>query len=216
MTTRLEHPSANASFATGIERHPERRLEEDQAREILVQGLVAHVGFVDQGLPYVIPMSYHYDAAEPLGLYLHGSLQSRALRLLATGVPACAEVTLLEGLVYSKAAMFHSLNYRSVLAFGKGAEITDSDHKQTIFTAMIARYFAGRAPGTDYVAAPEPHLDITLLVRLQIEALSAKGRAGGPKGPKDGRAAAAGSAGVADVPKGCPWHAQAEKGHGHV
>lgn len=212
-----------------IERHPERKGDDTQAQEVLAQGLVAHVGFIEQGLPYVIPMSYHYDPGEPLALYLHGSPHSRALLLLATGAPACIEVTLLEGLVYSKAAMFHSMNYSSVLAFGTGVEITDQAHKQEIFNAMIARYFAGRTPGEDYIEAPDKHLDATLLVKIRIEGMSAKARAGGPKAPEDSKPEVPGSFGVAPVPKGCPFHAaraheqvdhQPEnprrEGHGHV
>ena len=50
----------------------------EEAAEILSAGYVAHVGFIEDGLPYVIPLSYHYDSENPEKLYLHGSVRSRA------------------------------------------------------------------------------------------------------------------------------------------
>ena len=72
------------SERTRIKNHPGRAVPEE-AMEILSQGLVAHVGFIEDGLPYVIPLSFHYDSQAPDRLYLHGSIRSRALEVLATG-----------------------------------------------------------------------------------------------------------------------------------
>ena len=58
---------------------------------------MAHVGFIEDGLPYVIPLSYHYDDQRPDRLYLHGSIRSRALELLASGAPVCVTVTMTDG-----------------------------------------------------------------------------------------------------------------------
>lgn len=205
-------------FKTKIERHPERQIS-SEAQSILQQGLLAHVGFIDDGLPYVIPMSYHY--AED-SIYLHGSLHSRALQLIGAGAPTCIEISLLDGLVYSREAMFHSMNYRSVMAFGKGQMIEDPEYKQEIFNAMIPRYFEGRTAGQDYQEAPQKHLEQTLLVKIQLEAVSAKAREGGPNAPQDKLAAKLGqdqikgSSGIAPVPQACPFHSQSPKGHPHV
>lgn len=201
---------SESGFKYGLGTHPERQAD-GEAEAVLSQGLLAHVGFIDEGLPYVIPMSYQY-MAEDKAVYLHGALQSRALKLLGQGQPACLEVTLLEGLVYSKAAMFHSMNYRSVLAFGKGEEVRDRDQKQRVFDAMIARMYEGRAVGQDYDAAPDEHLEITRVVKIPIEAISTKQRQGGPNGPDDRRESHPGTAGVAPIedkpqpPAGCPFH----------
>ena len=130
---------------TRIRNHPERAVPE-QSAEILSQGVVAHVGFVEDGLPYVIPLSYHYDMDAPGKIYLHGSIRSRAMEVLASGAPVCVTVTL-TGLVYSRKAMNHSMNYRSVVLFGKGREVTDADEKFSLFDAMVQRYFPGRYGG---------------------------------------------------------------------
>src|SRR5262245_36096793 len=106
---------------TTLRVHPERSVPEE-APEILSAGVVAHVGFEAEGQPYVIPMTYHYDPAEPKRLYLHGAHMSRLMNHLATGAAVCVTVTLTDGLVYSRTALYHSVNYRSIVCFGRAAE----------------------------------------------------------------------------------------------
>ena len=182
------------SERTIIKNHPERAVPEEAA-EILSAGLVAHVGFIEDGLPYVIPLSYHYDGEQPDRLYLHGSIRSRALELLASGDPVCVTVTLTDGLVYSRKAMNHSMNYRSVVLFGTAREVTDHDEKFALFDRMVQRYFPNRLLERDYNPPPASDLGVTALVEVQIEEWNAKARRGGPTGPDDDNPDALGSAG---------------------
>ena len=182
------------SERTRIKNHPERSVPEEAA-EILSAGFVAHVGFIEDGLPYVIPLSYHYDSENPEKLYLHGSVRSRAMELLATGAPVCVTVTLTDGLVYSRKAMNHSMNYRSVVLFGTAREVTDHDEKFGLFDSMVQRYFPDRLLERDYNPPPASDLGVTSLVEVQVEEWSAKARRGGPTGPDDDNPEANGSAG---------------------
>ena len=181
-----------------IQRHAERSVPE-QAAEILSEGRVAHVGFVEDGQPYVIPMGYHFDAAQPDRMYLHGSPESRAMKHLASGAAVCATVTLLDGLVYSRTALYHSMNYRSVVGFGHGRAVTDPRTQRKVFEATIRRYFAGRTEGVDYTAPTAEQLEATTLVELVMDEWSAKAREGGPKGPLDALEDAPGTCGVAPL-----------------
>ena len=196
---------------TNIKNHPERTVTDD-APDILLSGTVAHVGFVDDGMPFVIPLSYHYDANTPGKIYLHGSVRSRAMNLLAKSVPVCVTVTLTEGLVYSRKAMNHSINYRSVVLFGKGREVVDEARKFDLFDKMVRRYFPGREVGKHYDAPPSADLGATALVEVDIEEWNAKARHGGPTGPDDDNPDAPGSAGVVDV-RGGVGEAQDQRRH---
>ena len=182
---------------TRIRNHPERAVPEETA-QILADGVVAHVGFIQDDMPYVIPLSYHYDQETPEVLYLHGSVRSRAMKLLATGAPVCVTVTLTDGLVYSRKAMNHSMNYRSAVVFGAAREVTDESEKSEIFDDMVQRYFPGRTLGHDYNVPPSADLSITTLVKVRIEDWSGKARRGGPTGPDDDDPNALGSAGVVE------------------
>lgn len=180
---------------TTIRRHPERSVPQEFDR-ILQEGRVAHVGFCEHGQPYVMPFSYHYDAGNPRKLYLHGAHGSRTLQFLADGAPVCIEVTLVDGFVYSRTAIDHSINYRSVVCFGQAQRVTDLTQKRAIFEKMVARYFSGRTAGRDYETAPTEHLQATTLLEVQLKSRSAKARSGGPNGPQDADKSAPGSAGV--------------------
>ncbi len=184
------------TLRTTIRSHPERSVP-DAAPEILAAGLVAHVGFEVDGQPYVIPMSYQYDPAEPRRLYLHAAHVSRLIRRLQGGGSVCVTVTIVDGLVYSRTAKYHSMNYRSVVCFGRAA--ADEGDRGDVLAAMVARYFPGREAGRDYEAAPSTHLDATGFVALEIEEWSAKARTGGPNGPRDSDPDAPGSAGVVQI-----------------
>jgi uncharacterized protein len=183
---------------TRIRRHPERAVPE-AAASILGQGAVAHVGFVEDGWPVVIPLLYHFDPEVPDRLYVHGARASRALQHLATGRPVCLEVTLLDGLVYSRAAESHSANYRSAVVFGHAQAVGDEATKRAVFEAMTRRYFAGRTLGRDYQPVSSEYLATTALVEVRIEAHSAKARTGGPLGAGDDDPTAPGTSGVVDL-----------------
>lgn len=178
-----------------ILRHPERSVP-DEFAAFMTTGFVAHVGFCMDGQPYVIPLAYHFSPAEPSRVYLHASNQSRMAEVLASGTPIAVCVTQVDGLVYSRTAMNHSMNYRSAVCFGRGREITDVETKRQVFQAMTGRYFSGRTAGVHYEPATDAQLDTTTLVALEIEEGSAKTRRGGPNGPTDNDPTAAGTCGV--------------------
>src|SRR5262249_1084806 len=138
-----------ASARSRVQRHPERARPE-LAEAILRMGRVAHVAFQLESQPYVLPLTYDYDDGT---LYLHGAPAGRALGVLRTGVPVCIEVTLLDGLVASRNAKSHSMNYRSVLVFGRATSVADETEKRRVFERMTARYFSGRVADVDYLSA---------------------------------------------------------------
>ncbi len=193
----------SAAPAHGVIRaHPERDRTADAPR-ILAACLVAHVGFVQDDRPVVIPMTYHYSEAEPYRLVLHGGVRGRLMAQLAGGAPVGVTVTELDGLVYSRSALHPSVNYRSVMLSARAAMVQPQGaERERILEAMIARYFPGRRAGVDYEAATAAHLEATALVALEIEEWSAKVRDGGPTGPGDGDPSRRGSAGVLPLRRG--------------
>lgn len=179
---------------TKIRRHPERALPlPEDAEAILDQSLVAHVGIVEDGYPVVIPMTYYHEGGS---IFLHGAPGSRLIKMLASGSPICVETTLVDGLIASKSAETHSVNYRSVVCFGRGTLVRDRERRRAVLEAMIARYFPGRAAGTDYAPITDREDKATRLIEIRIDEISAKGRFGGPRGPFDDDPIAPGNAGI--------------------
>jgi nitroimidazol reductase NimA-like FMN-containing flavoprotein (pyridoxamine 5'-phosphate oxidase superfamily) len=117
---------------TKISRHDERgSYDREIAYAILDEGLVAHVGLDTGNGVMVIPMTYARMGDE---LILHGAVASRWLSSFAEGRPISVCVTLLDGLVLAQSAFSHSMNYRSVVAFGEARVITDPEKKEAAFT----------------------------------------------------------------------------------
>lgn len=187
---------------TKLRQHPERSAP-DAAHAILSAGIVAHVGISDPEGPLVIPMTYEFTMSRPDRIYLHGAHHSRLLKAVATGEPVCVTVTLTDGIVLSKTALNHSVNYRSVVCFcrASGEELTLEEQRE-LLQGMISRYVPGRTAGVDYGVTPDRHLETTAFVPMAITALSAKMRTGGSKGPGDDDPSVLGTAGVIPVPQG--------------
>ena len=144
---------------------------------ILDEGWIAHVSFADDsGQPFVIPMTY---VREGDVVYLHGSIASRLLSRLDEGVDICLCVTLIDGLVLARSQFHHSMNYRSVVAFGKAKPITDPAEKAFIFASFVDALIPGRAG--EARVADRNEINATALLRVDIEEASAKIRSGGPK-----------------------------------
>ena len=110
MPPRRHHAAASAR--TRVRRLPERgRYDREAIDAVLDAGLVAHLGFVSDGQPFVIPTLHARVGDE---VYVHGSSASRTLRELSDGIAACLTVTLLDGIVLARSVFEHSMNYRSV------------------------------------------------------------------------------------------------------
>ncbi|HLY30064.1 MAG TPA: pyridoxamine 5'-phosphate oxidase family protein [Ktedonobacterales bacterium] len=185
-----------ASSRSRIRRHRERRVPA-QTEAILRAGRVAHIAFCVRDQPFIIPCAYDYDEGV---IYAHASIGSRLARTLREGTAVAIEVTQLDGLVASREAHSHSMNYRSVVVFGRATVVSDLAEKSAIFARMTARYFPGRTLGRDYQAATEAQLRGVELMAIPIEEASAKSRSGPPLGPDDADPDAPGSAGVVLLP----------------
>ncbi|WP_427162237.1 pyridoxamine 5'-phosphate oxidase family protein [Aliinostoc sp. HNIBRCY26] len=161
---------------TTVKRVPQRaKYESDVIYQILDEGLVCHVGFVAQGQPVVIPTAY--GRVEDT-LYIHGSPASRMLKTLQQGLDVCVTVTLIDGLILARSAFHHSMNYRSVVVFGKATLVEDAEQKLAALKAFTEHVILGR---WEEVRSPNrQELAGTVVLSLPLAEASAKVRTGGP------------------------------------
>ena len=161
---------------TVLKRLPQRgSFEREQINQILDEGIVCHVGFVVDGHPVVIPTGYGRVEQD---LIIHGSQASRMLRALKQGIDVCVTVTLIDGLVLARSAFHHSMNYRSVVIFGRARLIEDEQEKIDALRALSEHIVPGR---WDEVRGPnERELQQTTVLSLPLTEASAKIRTGPP------------------------------------
>ncbi|HEY0761217.1 MAG TPA: pyridoxamine 5'-phosphate oxidase family protein [Pyrinomonadaceae bacterium] len=161
---------------TKLKRLPKRgHFDRETVYGILDEGFICHVGFAPQGQPFVIPTGY---ARAGDTLYIHGSQASRMLRTLADGVDACVTVTIIDGLVLARSAFHHSMNYRSVVIFGRATLVEDREEKNTALLALSEQIIRGR--WADVREPTELELRATTVLRLPLVEASAKVRTGPP------------------------------------
>ena len=156
-------------------RKPDRAAYDEEAVfAILDAGLLCHVGYVINGQPFVTPTTYWREGRK---LYWHGSAASRMLKAQGCGLPVCVTVSQIDGLVLARSGIAHSMNYRSVMAFGRARLIEGLAARRAAMEAFIDRLYPERSaelrPSTD-----NEILQIGL-VEMTIEEASAKRRDGG-------------------------------------
>jgi nitroimidazol reductase NimA-like FMN-containing flavoprotein (pyridoxamine 5'-phosphate oxidase superfamily) len=171
----------NQTERTRLRRLPKRGVfDRDTIYAILDEGFICHVGFAVDGKPFVIPTGY---ARMGDRLVIHGSSASRMMRSIAAGIDVCVTVTLLDGLVLARSAFHHSMNYRSVVVFGKAELVTGKDEKADALRALTEHIVPGR---WEDIRWPTPlELKATTVLTLPIEEASAKVRTGDPIDDED-------------------------------
>ncbi len=166
---------AKTSLTQGSRYYPKRYDFDPLTRDaVLDEGLVCHVAFTLEGQPFLIPTGY---CRVENTLYLHGSVGSHFFMQMARGIPVCVSVTLLDGLVMARSVFNHSMNYRSVVAFGK-TRLVESDEERWLaaerFTehVMPGRWADARQPDAS-------DMKKTMFIAVEMEEASVKVRAHG-------------------------------------
>jgi nitroimidazol reductase NimA-like FMN-containing flavoprotein (pyridoxamine 5'-phosphate oxidase superfamily) len=161
---------------TRIRRMPERgHYDSETIYRIVDEALICHIGFIDEGRPFVIP-TIHARTGDTL--LLHGAKASRLLKHVQAGNELCATVTLLDGLVMARSVFHHSMNYRSAVMFGKGRLIENEVDQWDALRVLTEHIMPGR--WDDARQPNEIELSATTIVALDIEQASAKIRTGPP------------------------------------
>lgn len=161
---------------TRVRRIPKRgHYDFETIARILDAEFVCQVGFVHNGHPVVIPTIY---GRKDKNLYFHGATTSRMLMEMDKGVEVSLNVTLVDGIVLARSSFHHSLNYRSVVVFGKAELIRDPVEKERALEAVSEQIIPGR--WTEVRPIKEKELKATSVLRLPLEEASAKIRTGGP------------------------------------
>jgi nitroimidazol reductase NimA-like FMN-containing flavoprotein (pyridoxamine 5'-phosphate oxidase superfamily) len=178
--------SPNRTAYDKTERNTVRRVPKradydvETVHRLFDQAWFCHVGFVSEAGPTIIPM---FHARLDDQIILHGATTSRLMTLVASGVPICLSVAMVDGLVLARSLFHHSLNYRSAVAFGRGEVIVGAASRRRALRAIADKVMPGR---WDDARQPNEQEDrASLLCSVRIESASAKIRTGGPLDDED-------------------------------
>lgn len=168
-------PEYQRTEKTNLGRLPKRgTYDQETIHHIIDEALVCHVGFTRGDQPYVLPTAI---ARIDKAVYIHGSRVSGMLQHLASGAPACIVVTLIDGLVLARSGFHHSMNYRSVVIYGKG-RVVSGPAKRTVLDTFVERLVPGRTADIRPITRKE--LNATTAIQYELNEVSAKIRTGPP------------------------------------
>jgi len=151
--------------------------DKDTVYSILDEALFCTLAYSNENQPFQIPTGFCRIGDK---LYVHGSVGSFYLReMQSKKMPVCISVTLIDGLVLARAAMHHSVNYRSVVIFSEPELVTDEKEIYQALEVFTNKMCPGR---WDDIRQPNSgEWKATMVVSFQIKEASAKVRVGGPK-----------------------------------
>lgn len=161
---------------TQVRRMPKRgHYDRETVHAILDAGAIAHIGYVIDGQPFVTPTAYWRKGER---IYWHGSSASRMLRTIDAGSPVCVEVSHIDGFVLARSAFHHSVNYRSVMAFGTAHKLTDEAEIVEALRDFTERLYPGRWDALRPIQAQE--IKATTVLAMDLTEAVAKVRTGMP------------------------------------
>ena len=132
---------------------------------ILNCGRVCHLGFVDNGLPYVVPVNYGYlDGC----LYVHSAGEGRKIDILRRNNAVSFSIYIDDGLVQSDVACNWGMRYRSAMGAGAAALVDGGEEKEQALR-IIMKHYAG--PISVFETA---RLDNVLIIKIRINSLTGK------------------------------------------
>ncbi len=128
---------------------------------IIDENIVAHVGFIENGLPVVIPMTYGRVGDK---FYLHGSTGSRLMRLLAENSAVCISITELNALKVARSTFNTGMHYRAAVIFGKAELVPDSEKLEALDALSD-----GLIPGRVAEARPTTKKELAATIIIQVD-----------------------------------------------
>lgn len=137
--------------------------------DILDANEICSVAFNVNGKAHVQPINYGRCGNR---LYLHGHAKNRMTGALIESGEVVLSVMILDAMKLTRSAYNHSVNYRSVVVFGKVRELSAETEKLKGLKCIINHFVPDR---WDYCRAPnELELKATRVLEIEIESASAK------------------------------------------
>ena len=166
---------------THPQRLPEYRRDDNWIRSFLQRAEIGRIATSVDGQPYITPTTFWYDP-QAHTIIFHGANHGHLYANLQTNPHACFETSKIGELLPADTALEFSIQYASVIAFGRVRILDDPDEKRRGLYALIGKYFPQQEAGRDYRPITEKELNATAVYALEVERWSGKENWKDPKG----------------------------------
>jgi nitroimidazol reductase NimA-like FMN-containing flavoprotein (pyridoxamine 5'-phosphate oxidase superfamily) len=170
----MNQPLLSPSERTTLRRRAGRAADEAVFDAVLRDCLLCHVAVVVDGAPLSLPTTFVRVGDE---VFVHGAVGNHLLRCMVDA-PVCFTAVIADALVFAKSAAHHSMNYRSVVAFGRGRDVVSFDERAAVLDALLEKMRAGRSK--EARPPTQQELVTVRVVALSLSEASCKMRSGPP------------------------------------
>lgn len=142
-----------------------------EIQNILDQSKVLHLGLVDNGMPYIVPMNYGYTMEDgKLTLYVHGATTGYKLDVIRSNPTCCFEMECGVQPFEGEVACQYGTVYQSLMGRGTAEIVEDVQEKQDAMTILMKTQ-----TGKDFTF-DEKLVSIVSVIRITVTAYTAKKR----------------------------------------
>jgi nitroimidazol reductase NimA-like FMN-containing flavoprotein (pyridoxamine 5'-phosphate oxidase superfamily) len=155
------------------QRLPEYAQDDDWIREFLRQSNVGHIATRWDEQPFITPSTFWYDP-ERHEIYFHSNITGRVRANAERHPEVCFETSKTGQLLTSNIALEFSIQYESVIAFGRIRILEDEKDKRHGLYGLMEKYFPALEPGNHYRPITDKELSHTSVYAIAIDSWSGK------------------------------------------
>lgn len=155
------------------QRRPEHARDDEWIREFIGRARVAHIATHWEDQPFITPTLFWYDA-ERHAIFFHSNVVGRVRANSERYPEVCFETSEFGRLLPSNVALEFSIQYQSVVAFGRIRALDDFEEKRRALYGMIGKYFATMRAGEQYRPITDQELKRTSVYMIAISSWSGK------------------------------------------
>ena len=148
-----------------MRKHDREITDRSEMESLLSEAKVCRLGCNDNGMPYVVPVSFGYREGV---IYIHSAHEGRKITLLQKNPACCIEVDECMGVLPDKKPCKWEMHYRSVICTGRAHFITVPEEKQDGLNCIMHHYGAETHPFS------EKELLSVCVIRIDITEMTGK------------------------------------------
>lgn len=138
---------------------------------ILDGSKVCHLGLVEDGMPYVVPMNFGYCfEGDKLVFYMHGAKEGRKIDVIRKNGTCCVELDCDSQMIEGQVACQYGYSYYSLMGFGNATIVDDVDEKIKALTLLMKNL-----TGDDF-EFNEKLVSIVQVIKVECDSYTAKHR----------------------------------------
>ena len=139
--------------------------DKSEIESIIYRSQVCRLGFVDAGMPYIVPMCFGFKRDS---LFFHSAVEGRKIEILKSNNQVCFEFDIGSEIKAGKTACAWGMKYQSVIGFGTAFFVEDPQEKQAALDIIMSQYAEG-----DFTYS-EKAFDKALVIRVDISSMTGK------------------------------------------